>query len=273
MIRRLFPPPPVRVPRLLDRQSRFVQLVLARGVAVAAPISMRNSSSLCASPVPPCARCSTASACCPLVNDWRRRWFVASAHQQVCFGNSYNDDERCVGAGYDNGDVKVFDLRTSQVLWETNVGNGVVSVEFDRKDIEMNKLCVTSLESKFRVYDMRTNHPEQGCGELAHRTFPHIAATKQPRVTIRRSGALTMMRSRVPKKNVGQWWKRSRSGVRLYVASSRRSHHAGHCCCVTCRNARLLHTDWGVAGTLTSPRRRTRRPCGLGSTCHKTATS
>ena len=25
-------------------------------------------------------------------------------------------------------------------MWETNVGNGVVSAEFDRKDIEMNKL-------------------------------------------------------------------------------------------------------------------------------------
>ena len=28
-------------------------------------------------------------------------------------------------AGYDNGDVKLFDLRTSKIV-ETNVGNGVV---------------------------------------------------------------------------------------------------------------------------------------------------
>ena len=42
----------------------------------------------------------------------------------VAFGNSYSDEERCVAAGYDNGDVKLFDLRTQTMRWETNVGNG-----------------------------------------------------------------------------------------------------------------------------------------------------
>ena len=39
---------------------------------------------------------------------------------------------------------------------------GVTSVEFDRKDIEMNKMVVTTLESKFRLFDMRTQHPTGG---------------------------------------------------------------------------------------------------------------
>ena len=43
----------------------------------------------------------------------------------VSFGNSYNDEERCVCAGYDNGDIKMFDLRAMTVKWETNVKNGV----------------------------------------------------------------------------------------------------------------------------------------------------
>ena len=30
-----------------------------------------------------------------------------------------------VAAGYDNGDVKLFDLRTNTMRWETNIGNGV----------------------------------------------------------------------------------------------------------------------------------------------------
>lgn len=30
----------------------------------------------------------------------------------VAFGNSFSDEERCIAAGYDNGDVKLFDLRT-----------------------------------------------------------------------------------------------------------------------------------------------------------------
>ena len=51
----------------------------------------------------------------------------------VSFGNSFNDEERCVAAGYDNGDVKLFDLRTNTLRWETNCANGVCGLQFDRK--------------------------------------------------------------------------------------------------------------------------------------------
>lgn len=90
----------------------------------------------------------------------------------VAFGNSFSDEDRCIVAGYDNGDVKLFDLRTNTMRYETNVANGVTSVEFDRKDIEMNKMSVTTLESKFRVFDMRTQHPTEGfscLSEKAHK--------------------------------------------------------------------------------------------------------
>eukprot|EP00559_Dactyliosolen_fragilissimus_P003872 CAMPEP_0184873964 /NCGR_PEP_ID=MMETSP0580-20130426/42129_1 /TAXON_ID=1118495 /ORGANISM="Dactyliosolen fragilissimus" /LENGTH=202 /DNA_ID=CAMNT_0027376919 /DNA_START=277 /DNA_END=882 /DNA_ORIENTATION=- len=91
----------------------------------------------------------------------------------VAFGNSYNDDERCVCAGYDNGDIKLFDLRTNSLRWETTCRNGVTNVQFDRIDIEMNKLLATTLESKFLCYDMRTHHPKEGYAHLeekAHRS-------------------------------------------------------------------------------------------------------
>ena len=42
------------------------------------------------------------------------------------------------------------------------MGNGVCGVEFDRKDIPMNKLVVTTLEHLMHVFDMRTQHPEEG---------------------------------------------------------------------------------------------------------------
>lgn len=87
----------------------------------------------------------------------------------VAFGNAYNDEERCIVAGYDNGDVKLFDLRTNTLRYETNVANGVTCIEFDRKDIEMNKMAVTTLESKFRIFDMRTQHPEEGFACLSER--------------------------------------------------------------------------------------------------------
>lgn len=40
-------------------------------------------------------------------------------------GNSFNTEERIVCAGYDNGDIKMFDLKAMALRWETNVKNGV----------------------------------------------------------------------------------------------------------------------------------------------------
>ena len=42
------------------------------------------------------------------------------------------------------------------------VGNGVCGVEVDRKDIPMNKLVATTLEHLMHVYDVRTQHPDEG---------------------------------------------------------------------------------------------------------------
>lgn len=80
----------------------------------------------------------------------------------VAFGNSYNGEERLVAAGYDNGDLKLFDLRAMAVRWEATIRNGVCGLEFDRRDIQMNKLAVTTLEGGLLVYDMRTQHPTKG---------------------------------------------------------------------------------------------------------------
>ncbi len=41
------------------------------------------------------------------------------------FGHAYNSYERVVCSGYDNGDIKLFDLRNMSLKWETNVKNGV----------------------------------------------------------------------------------------------------------------------------------------------------
>ena len=72
----------------------------------------------------------------PNPNQVRDCWSVA-------FGDAHSTASRLVAAGYDNGDVKVLDLVAGKMRWETNVSNGVCGVEFDRKDIEMNKLVVT----------------------------------------------------------------------------------------------------------------------------------
>ena len=76
-----------------------------------------------------------------------------------------------LAAGYDNGDVKVFDLRNMCLLWETNVKNGVCAMEFDRKDIPMNKLLVAGLEASFQVFDMRTQHPTNGFASVSEKVL------------------------------------------------------------------------------------------------------
>ena len=61
----------------------------------------------------------------------------------VAFGNSHTDEERCIAAGYDNGDIKLFDLRTNTIRWEGNVNNGV-SVE-----------CCASMRNPLHVVSCR----------------------------------------------------------------------------------------------------------------------
>ena len=51
----------------------------------------------------------------------------------------------------------------------------VVCVEFDRKDIEMNKLVATTLESRFHLFDTRTQHASKGFASLSEKVSRTIA--------------------------------------------------------------------------------------------------
>ncbi|KAG8323518.1 dynein axonemal assembly factor 10 [Homalodisca vitripennis] len=127
----------------------------------------------------------------------------------VAFGNSYNNEERVVCAGYDNGDIKMFDLRTMCLKWETNVKNGVCCVEFDRKDIKLNKLIATTLESTFHVYDLHTQHKTKGFAKLTEKAHKSTvwAARSLPQnreifVTCGGSGTLCLWKYNYPEKRV-----------------------------------------------------------------------
>jgi len=141
----------------------------------------------------------------------------------VAFGNSFADDERAVAAGYDNGDVKLFDLRTMTMRWEANVGNGVVCAEFDRKDIEMNKLVVTCLESKFTVFDLRTQHAARGFAgatERAHKATVwlarHLPQNRDVWMTSGGNGGVNLYRYHYPPKRA----ERDGEGAMVGVAGS-----------------------------------------------------
>jgi len=123
----------------------------------------------------------------------------------VAFGNAFNQVERCLAAGYDNGDVKLFDLRTNCLRWDTNVANGVCGLEFDRADINMNKLTVTTLESKMHIFDMKTYHPEKGYAgmtELAHNStiwgVRHFPQNRDLFTSLGGNGALNLYKYHYP---------------------------------------------------------------------------
>ena len=43
-------------------------------------------------------------------------------------------------SGYDNGDLKMFDLRRMGLHWETQLPNGICGLSFDRKDIASSSM-------------------------------------------------------------------------------------------------------------------------------------
>ena len=142
----------------------------------------------------------------------------------VAFGNSFNNEERSIMAGFDNGDVKLYDLRTNTIRWEDNVKNGVTSIQFDRPDIEMNKAVVTTLESKFRCYDLRTLHPTEGfayTAEKAHRSTvwisKHLPQNRDIIMTGGGNGGFNIYKYRYPKKRVGT---HSHDGSLIGIAGS-----------------------------------------------------
>eukprot|EP00041_Stephanoeca_diplocostata_P008006 m.114948 g.114948 ORF g.114948 m.114948 type:complete len:359 (-) comp17130_c0_seq2:395-1471(-) len=123
----------------------------------------------------------------------------------VAFGNSLNDEERCVAAGYDNGDVKMFDLRTMSLRWETHLPNGVCALQFDRKDISMNKLLACGLESKFTVFDLRTQHKEKGFASVvtkAHKSTiwcgAHLPQNRDVFATTGGNGSIHLWKYKYP---------------------------------------------------------------------------
>ncbi|KAF9143200.1 hypothetical protein BG015_000517 [Linnemannia schmuckeri] len=70
-----------------------------------------------------------------------------------------NDDEMLVVAGYDNGDLRVMDLRMGQAVFETNLQHGICSVELSSRRQGTNSrsfssLVATTLEGSMHIFDL-----------------------------------------------------------------------------------------------------------------------
>ncbi|KAJ8674293.1 hypothetical protein QAD02_005555 [Eretmocerus hayati] len=125
----------------------------------------------------------------------------------VAFGNSYNNEDRVVAAGYDNGDIKMFDLRAMSLRWECNLKHGICGLEFDRRDIAMNKLVATTMGSKIFVFDLRTQHPKKGFAHLIQKAHDstvwlvrHLPQNREIFVTCGGNGSICLWKYNYPEK-------------------------------------------------------------------------
>ncbi|KAJ6645693.1 Dynein axonemal assembly factor 10 [Pseudolycoriella hygida] len=73
----------------------------------------------------------------------------------VTFGDGSNQDDRIVCAGYDNGDIKVIDLKNLNEKWSCNVGSGVCKISCDRKSTETNRLIAGTVDGKIHLFDTK----------------------------------------------------------------------------------------------------------------------
>ena len=57
-----------------------------------------------------------------------------------------------IAAGFDNGDVNMFDLRNMKLQWSTNVGNGVCSLQYDRMGNYIYKRFMNLISPKLNSF-------------------------------------------------------------------------------------------------------------------------
>ena len=138
----------------------------------------------------------------------------------VAFGDCHSASDRVLAAGYDNGDVKMFDLRSMSLAWETQVPNGVCSLQFDRPDIEMNKLVACGLEGRFHVWDLRTKNPKKGFATLSNKcekaTLWNVAHLPQNRdlfMVTGGNGSVSLWKYDYPEKRVKETKENGKEGV------------------------------------------------------------
>lgn len=103
----------------------------------------------------------------------------------VCFGNSHNSHERFVCAGYDNGDLKIFDLRQISVFWETNVKYGICSTEFDQKNRALNRLAISTVEGNVQVVNFQKPQSQTGYSTLVKLDADRFAQSNGLAITLK----------------------------------------------------------------------------------------
>ncbi|CRH01622.1 G-beta repeat protein, putative [Plasmodium relictum] len=91
-------------------------------------------------------------------------WCVATGNNYI-EENSYcgiEEENMNICAGYDNGDIKFFDLKMMALEHEVNVNNGVCSISYDRKEAKKNKMICSTLEGNIYLFNLDVYSEDTG---------------------------------------------------------------------------------------------------------------
>ncbi|KAH0795703.1 WD repeat-containing protein 92 [Histomonas meleagridis] len=80
----------------------------------------------------------------------------------VSMGGTTGPQDRTVAAGFDNGDVKLWDLRSSSISWQTNLRNGVVSMQLYDRAGPLKGLIAGCLSGQIVTFDLTNSSEEKG---------------------------------------------------------------------------------------------------------------
>lgn len=86
----------------------------------------------------------------------------------IAFGNANNGIERCICAGYDNGDVKLFDLRTMKIRWQTHINSPICSIDIDNKSKSINRMAVGTSFKGIHLFDFNAQSPDDGVDKYSN---------------------------------------------------------------------------------------------------------
>lgn len=87
----------------------------------------------------------------------------------VNFADGSNHDDRVVCAGFDNGDIKVIDLRVQKERWGHNVGIGICKLSCDKRYTKTNRLVAGTVDGSVHIFDMNKNQFEKNCSDYVHK--------------------------------------------------------------------------------------------------------
>lgn len=87
----------------------------------------------------------------------------------VKFADGTNQNDRVVCAGFDNGDIKVIDLRILKESWGCNVSSGICKLSCDRKYAKTHRLVAGSVDGSVHLFDMKKNPIDKNFADFVHK--------------------------------------------------------------------------------------------------------